>query len=107
MFAWLMQLIVRLLSVFWRRKARPADMTNGPFPGRPNLPPRDSRDKVDIFSTFYNDGGGRGPHQPPRDPYSQVREPRPRRPNSDSAAVAVPEPDERETTLAVGGSIRT
>jgi hypothetical protein len=82
MFGWLKRLIQRLLS-YWAAKPQPVE----PFsPG--------------------SHSGGRGPRQPPRDPDSRVREPKPRRPSGNSAAVAVEEPDERETVTAVGASGR-
>ena len=80
MFAWLMRVIWWLHSFFRRRK--PIDSS------APGLAP----------------GGGyqrpRDPH--PRDPLAGVRQPIPRQPGGNAAAVAVEEPDEDEFLTLVG-----
>jgi hypothetical protein len=77
MFAWLMRFIRWLLSFFRRRK--PIDRA------APGLAP----------------GGG---YQRPRDPLSGVRHPIAHRPNGNSAAAAVEEPDDDQALTLVGAS---
>jgi hypothetical protein len=40
----------------------------------------------------------------PRDPYSRVRQPKPRRPDLRSSAIALAEPDEAQTVIATGST---
>jgi hypothetical protein len=80
MFAWFVRVIWWLLSFFRRRKA------------------------IDSSAPGLAPGGGhrRDPH--PRDPLSGVRQPVPRRPGGNSAAVAVEEPEEDESLTLVGAA---
>jgi len=78
MFAWLMRFMRWLLSLFRRHKPRGA-------------------------AGLLGGGGHRRPEQP-RDPLAGVRHPVARRPGSNSAAVAVEEPDDDESLTLVGAS---
>jgi hypothetical protein len=98
MFAWLKPMIRHLRSCFGARAEHREPSTLGssePLPPKPNPP------KPSPLS------GDWGPFQPPRDPFSRTREPRPRRPYDRGGAFAVAEPDEDEMLAAIGASDTT
>jgi hypothetical protein len=62
----------------------------------------------DLHMEFINDKRRRDP-DPPNDPYDRdtgVRVPRPHGPSGLSAAVAVAEPDDDDTVMAIAGPVR-